>query len=462
VTPFIILAAAAVFVAIRLTLRHRSGRTRPGASSSESLETPRRSLLASVFGDIGLVAHREVHERIRGRVFQVGTTIILLVVVAAIVVPTLNRSKAQPDRVGVVGGMSAPVKSALVASDSSIGDTMALVPEPNVAAADADLRAGRVDIVIVDGKELVVKEAISANDVSSAAQLSRVFATTLGTIAAFQAAGLSAAQVDTLSHAQPLPVTSLQASTTRRNPSPGSVVSLILVFVMLTQYSTWILTGVAEEKSSRVVEVLLAALRPAQLLAGKVLGIGLVALTQATLIVGVALGVSSAVGSNLLHGSGPMTVLAALVWLILGYGFYCWLYAAAGSTVERQEQIQSLAFPLSIPLIVGYVVSLITATTGKPSTFLEVLAYLPPTAPFAMPTLVSLGSATWWQFAISVALSIASTIAVARLATSIYRRAILRTGRRVRIRELISVRRAGPRDQDGRGFATGADRRSQH
>jgi ABC-2 type transport system permease protein len=444
VTPFIILAAVAVFTVIRVTLRHRGGR-KAGASSSKSLETPRRSVLVSLFGDIGLVAQREVRERIRGRVFQVGTILILLVVVAAIVIPTLNRNTSQPDRVGVVGALSAPVKSALVASDSSVGDTMTVVPEADTAAADADLRAGRVDIVIIDAKELVVKEAVSANDVSTAAQLSRVFATTLGTIAAFQAAGLSAAQVGTLSHAQPLPVTSLQPSTTRRKPSPGSVVSLILVFVMLTQYSTWILTGVAEEKSSRVVEVLLGALRPAQLLAGKVLGIGLVALTQATLIVGVALGASSAVGSNLLHGSGPLTVLAALVWLILGYGFYCWLYAAAGSTVERQEQIQSLAFPLSIPLIIGYVVSLITATTGKPSTFLEVLAYLPPTAPFAMPTLVNLGSATWWQFTISVLLSIASTIAVARLATSIYRRAILRTGRRVRIRDLMSAGSLGRR-----------------
>jgi ABC-2 type transport system permease protein len=176
-----------------------------------------------------------------------------------------------------------------------------------------------------------------------------------------------------------------------------------------------------------------------------VLGIGLVALTQATLIVGVALGLSSAVGSNLLHGSGPVTVLAALGWLILGYGFYCWLYAAAGSMVERQEQIQSLAFPLSIPLLVGYVVSLITASSDRPSTFVEILAYLPPTAPVAMPTLVSLGSATWWQFAISVALSLASTIAVARVATSVYRRAILRTGRRVRIGELMSRRPSRPR-----------------
>ncbi len=449
---FIIVAAVLVFVAIRLTLRQRGRRARAGApspsaasssTSSMSLEARRPSVLARLFGDVGLVAQREVRERIRGRVFQIGTVIILLVVVAAIVIPTLNKNKAQPDRVGVVGALSATLKSTLNQSVVSIGDTMTVVPEADTAAADADLRAGRVDIVIVDSKQLIVKDAPSADDVSTPAQLSRIFATTLGTIAAFQAAGLTADQVDTLGSAKPLPVTSLQPSTTHRKPSPGSIVSLILVFIMLTQYSTWILTGVAEEKSSRVVEVLLAALRPAQLLAGKVLGIGLVALTQATLIVGVALGLSSAVGSNLLHGSGPLTVLAALLWLVLGYGFYCWMYAAAGSTVERQEQIQSLAFPLSIPLTVGYVASLITASTGRPTTFLEVLAYLPPTAPFAMPTLVSLGSATWWQFCISVVLSIVSTIAVARVATSVYRRAILRTGRRVRIREVMSAKQRG-------------------
>ena len=441
--PYLILAAVAVFLAIRLTLRRRSARKRAGAPSPTLLKAPRRSALATVFGDVGLVAQREVHERIRGRVFQVGTILILLVVVAAIVIPTLNKSKAQPDKVGVVGALSTQVKAALVASVSSIGDTMTIVPEADAALADADLRAGAVDIVVVDGKQLVVKEAVSANDVSTAAQLSRVFATTLGTIAAFEAAGLSGSQVDTIGRAGPLPVTSLQPSPTRRKPSPGSIVSLILVFVMLTQYSTWILTGVAEEKASRVVEVLLAALRPAQLLAGKVLGIGLVALSQATLIVGVALGVSSAAGSNLLHGSGPVTALAALAWLFLGYAFYCWLYAAAGSTVERQEQIQSLAFPLSIPLLVGYIASLISASSSQPSTFVEVLAYLPPTAPFAMPTLVSFGAATWWQFAISVALSIVSTIAIARLATSIYRRAILRTGRRVRIRDLMPAKQKG-------------------
>lgn len=213
---------------------------------------------------------------------------------------------------------------------------------------------------------------------------------------------------------------------------------LILLFVLLSQYGTWILLGVVEEKSSRVVEVLLATLRPRQLLAGKVLGIGLVALLQATLILAVALGVGAAVGSDVLHGGNPTDVLATLAWLVLGYVFYCWVYAAAGSLATRQEHIQTLAFPLQLPLLLGYITSLTAITSGSASTFVHVLAYLPPTAPFAMPVLVALGQVTWWQFAISVVLSVAATAGVSRLAATVYVRAILRTGQRVRLRDIRS------------------------
>ena len=215
---------------------------------------------------------------------------------------------------------------------------------------------------------------------------------------------------------------------------------LILVFLMLTQYNTWILIGVMEEKSSRVVEVLLAAVRPIQLLAGKVLGIGLVAFAQAGLIVAFALVLATAVGSDLLHGTAPVVLVSTLVWLVLGYGFYCWVYAAAGSMAERQDQVQSLALPLSLPIVAGYILALTTAETGNPSAFFEVLAYFPPTAPFAMPVLVGLGKATWWEFAISAGISIVSTVFVARFAAGIYRRAILRTGRRVQLREVFARR----------------------
>jgi ABC-2 type transport system permease protein len=206
------------------------------------------------------------------------------------------------------------------------------------------------------------------------------------------------------------------------------------MFILLQQYGTWTLMGVAEEKASRVVEVLLAAVRPIQLLAGKVLGIGLVALAQAGLVVAFALVLARVVGSTLLHGAAPLEILSTLFWFLLGYAFYSWVYAAA----ERQDQLQSMAFPLGIPIILGYITSLIVASSGDTSPFFDVLAFLPPTAPFAMPVLVGLGQTTWWAFTASALLSVFATAIVARLAAVIYRRAILRTGRRVRLREITS------------------------
>jgi ABC-2 type transport system permease protein len=178
--------------------------------------------------------------------------------------------------------------------------------------------------------------------------------------------------------------------------------------------------------------------RPIQLLGGKVLGIGLVALAQASLIVAFALIVGSAVGSDMLHGTAPLVLGSELFWLVLGYAFYCWVYAAAGSTAERQDQVQTLAFPLSIPILVGYIFSITVVSSGHPDMFFKVLAYLPPTAPFCMSALVGLSQVTWWEFAASALITIAATIGMAIFAARIYSRAVLRTGGRVRVRELLT------------------------
>jgi ABC-2 type transport system permease protein len=317
------------------------------------------------------------------------------------------------------------------------------VAEPDEAAARGALGAGRIDLAIIEGRELVVNRPIATDLTSTTAQLARVVATNLGVAEAMEAAHLTAAQVSVLAAAKPLPVRSVQkgASGRKGTVNTTSLIGDILIFTMLSQYNTWIMIGVMEEKSSRVIEVLLAALRPLQLLTGKVLGIGLVAFAQAALIVAFALALAKGVGSSLLHGTSPLVLASTLVWLVVGYAFYCWVYAAAGSMAERQDQVQSLAFPLSLPMIFGYVVALTGASSGGASTLLRVIAYLPPTAPFAMPVLVGLKVVTWWEFLASVALSVACTVAVARLATNIYRRAILRTGRRVKWREVFA--RAG-------------------
>jgi ABC-2 type transport system permease protein len=221
-----------------------------------------------------------------------------------------------------------------------------------------------------------------------------------------------------------------------------AVYGLILTYVLLTQFGTWLLIGVVEEKSSRVIEVLLSTLRSGQLLAGKVIGIGAVALLQAALIVAVALGLGAAEGSTLVHGTAPVEIVTSLLWVVLGYTFYCWVYAAGGSLADRQEQVQSLAFPLQLPILFGYIVSFTALGSGQPSELVKVLAYLPPTAPFAMPVLVGLGDVSWWGFTASVVIMLVATVGVARLAAAVYRRAILRTGGRVHLRQLFATRAA--------------------
>lgn len=340
--------------------------------------------------------------------------------------------------VGLLGTVSRSEMAAIVAAGKSVGITVRLESEPDLRAARARLSAGQVALVVIGDSQLMVESARSSSDTSGVAQLVRAASAVLGVGAAFAGAGLSPGQATEIAGAKPLPVTSLEPShgngTTDR---ATSLIGVVLVFVMLSQYCTWTLIGVMEEKSSRVVEVLLATVRPLQLLGGKVLGIGVLALAQATLILGFALVLGKAVGSSLLHGAAPSVLLAAYVWLVLGYGFYCWVYAAAGSLAERQDQVQTLALPLSLPMIVGYVLALAAAGSGSASPFLEVLAYLPPTAPFAMPVLVGLGVASWWQFSASALLSVACTVGIARLAAGIYRRAVLRTGRRVHLRDVI-------------------------
>ncbi len=84
-----------------------------------------------------------------------------------------------------------------------------------------------------------------------------------------------------------------------------------------------------------------------------------------------ALVVGKAVGSDLLHGTAPLVLACELLWLVLGYAFYCWVYAAAGSTAERQDQVQTLALPLSIPILLGYIFSITVASSGNPEPLLQ-------------------------------------------------------------------------------------------
>lgn len=423
--PVAILVVAVAFIVRRARSQGRRGSTRSMPN-----------LASGVSSSVGLVATREVQQRLRGRTFRVATGAMLLAIAAAIVIPTLGGKGTPKERIAVTSATRAATRSAALASGKQVGATVEFVEENSTQSAITAVKDGSADLAIVNG-ELLVKRALSAGDGSTKAQLARALALFLAERQAFSAAKLTPTQVGAISNIRPVTITGLTKARTSSSEQGTAVIGLILLFVMLSQYGTWTLIGVMEEKASRVVEVLLAAIRPNQLLGGKVLGIGTLVFGQATILVGFALGLGAAVGSNILKGTAPTVVVAILGWLVLGYAFYSWVFAAAGSMVERQDQVQAIAFPVTIPLLIGYISSITAITSDHASAYVTTLAYLPPTAPFAMPVLVSLHAVTWWEFALSALITIAATVVMARFAALVYRRAVLRTGRRVPFREVL-------------------------
>ncbi|HVT68750.1 MAG TPA: ABC transporter permease, partial [Trebonia sp.] len=284
--------------------------------------------------------------------------------------------------------------------------------------------------VLVSGQEISVKQVPVGGVSGSVATLAQL----AGLTHLVQTVPGAAAAV---AHGITLPVRGLEAPSKPLSSRLTGLFTAVLIWVLISVYGSQIALGIGEEKSSRVVEVLLSAVRPVQLLIGKVLGIGVLALGQALGIVLVFIVAGFAVGSSLVHGATLGVVIAGGVFMILGYAFYCTAFAAAGSLVSRQSDVNSTILPVQLPLIIAYALSYTVIYANRASAFYHVLGFLPPTAPIAMPVLYGSGDAPVWQVVVSAVICAAGTVWMARLAVRIYTNSILRTGPRISIRQAI-------------------------
>jgi hypothetical protein len=149
-----------------------------------------------VLGDAGLVAQREILDRVRGRIFKVGTLLILLGVAAAIVIPKLHTSSTTPaQQVGVVGRATPGITEVIKYSGRQTQTPVQIVPQQSLAAAEAALRSGKLDLAIVDGDRIVVNQPLSGKGQSTTSGLVEVLAPELGVLHTYQSAGLSPAQI---------------------------------------------------------------------------------------------------------------------------------------------------------------------------------------------------------------------------------------------------------------------------
>lgn len=190
---------------------------------------------------------------------------------------------------------------------------------------------------------------------------------------------------------------------------------VVLIYLLVFIYGQRITSSVVEEKASRIVEVLLASVRPSQLLTGKVIGMGATAFVQVAALLATFLIVAAATGSNLLDGAALGVVLVGALWLVLGYALHCTAFAAAGSLITRESDASNVTFPVALPLLFAYALSFGTIFGGSAGTFFRVLAYIPPTAPIASTTLYAAGDAGLPQVAISAVICLVVTFVTARL-----------------------------------------------
>lgn len=378
-----------------------------------------------------IVARREFVERARDRGFQVSTAITLLLLVGVIVVSAAFNRPTSFDLVVVGAGSEVLGGEVRVAADA-LGFEVKVLALPDRAEAERAVDAGDADAALVNGDAIVVRDEPPGQLVG----LIQAVSLRERSRQALVAAGLSDDQVDAALLQRPLPVEALEPVDARRNESATvAFVGVLLLYGQLFAYGYWVAAGVVEEKSSRVVEVLLATLRPSHLLRGKILGIGLLGLLQLLLIGLVALFVSNAVGSLEFPSGAIATMGVVLVWFVLGFFFYAGLFAVAGSIVTRQEDLQTTMTPLTILIIASFIIGL--SATGDPDSMLAVVASLLPfSSPLVMPTRIVLGDAAPWEVVASLAISVVSTAALIPIATKVYSRALLRPGR-VRIRQVL-------------------------
>jgi ABC-2 type transport system permease protein len=211
----------------------------------------------------------------------------------------------------------------------------------------------------------------------------------------------------------------------------------VILYMALTFAGSAIATTIGMEKSTRISEVLLAVLRPSQVLVGNVIAVGIVTVFQLLVLaapLAVAVQVTDDIGLPSVAGAD---LALAVVWFLLGFALYAFVFAAAAALVDKITEVTSAISPVTTTLLVAYLVSVLVVTNDPGSVWSVALSLFPATAPIAMPVRWASGEVPVWQLLLAMAGTAAAAALLVRVASTVYRRGLLVTGRRARLRELV-------------------------
>ena len=419
------------------------------------------------FKRVRLIAMREWWTRLRQRSFQLTTLFQVLLLLVGACIPAIIAIVSDDDgpsvsTILVIDQTDANVVDRLqpYVASSETTDTETNSDNVFLEASDADTEAARseVDEGNVDGALIVTR--VEADDLAftfinetgeSSAAVDRVYVGA-SAIALEDRLGRSGVPESEFDAALAPPVFSLQGldpldiGDDAVDDGPQLAIAFVftvLMFIAIMLYGTWVAQGVVEEKSSRIMEIMVNAATPRDLLAGKVIGIGLAGLTQLLpmLLIG---GVTFALQRRIVEAFGgdldqlpnvdfgAISVTAIgwfLVYFLLGYVLYSAMYAALGSLVSRQEEVSQATSPMMTLMFVGYFGSIFTIGTPD-SLVARVLSIVPFTSPFVMvPRLVS-GNPAAWEVALSLVLLAVTLVLAILFAARVYRIGVLLYGQK--------------------------------
>lgn len=350
-----------------------------------------------------MVAGREIAVRLASKAFIITTAIMLgAILLGSLVMPRLADALESTDTVAVTTATSQQV--------SVLGDSVEALPVDSEEAARQAVESGEASAAVVPDESSPTGFLVIAE---------REVPTAL-------VQGLS--QSPTMELLDP----------NAPNPMIVYFIALgfgIVFFMAASLFGATIAQSVVEEKQTRVVEILLAAVPARAILAGKVIGNSVIALGQVVLLAGTAL-----LGMQINQDTLPLDGLGMpIIWFVLlfavGFVMLAALYAAAASLVSRSEDIGSATSPVMMLVMLPYFA--VIMFNSNP-TALQIMSYIPFSAPVAVPLRVYLNEGAWWEHVLSLGILLATTAVVLWLAARIYERSVLRTGKRITWRQALS------------------------
>ena len=383
---------------------------------------------------VALLAKREFLERARSKPFIITMTLLAVAILAiGPAVNLLSGGEGKATKIGLAGVEPQGIEQELHAQADLFDMVIEVDRFPTRAGAEAALTDGEVAVVLVDGSEIVFHTESSSR---LTALVHGAVDTTVKTEALTEL-GLSEGEIAAVVEPIPIEVTALEEQNAQDEAKRGAAFAgAILLYISIIMFGQFVAMGTVEEKQNRVVEVILARVRPWQVLVGKVVGIGVLGLLQLAIFAGAAyISAQLADLPDIDVAAIGLPIIASLFfWFILGYTFYAFLYAAVGSTVSRQEDLQGAIMIPIVLIMPGYLLAIFAAE--NPEALLPTVAsWLPPWAPFVMPVRMAAGVAQPWEIVVAIVGTVLGAIALVWIGARVYSGALLRTGGKVKLRE---------------------------